>query len=271
MRSAWTGVVVFAVGLGCGDRSPAPPPDPPPAAATPTPDDEPWRFRPTLEQHLPAEAVAEPVLELSLPREHTAIVLAAVLRSGSDHVSLERWTFEQTPEQTLRLVEGGEALVRLRPGERHRELSELRRSLATPRAVLTRPIGLPGDDPEAVVATLAEAFRTLHDPARSPRERVLAAATVVRGLDDTIVLERDAVWQVAALLDPPPATTAVTRTSERRATVTLGPAEHPATLQLQRKSSGWAIATFDAPTGSDGSGGSGGSGGSDGSGAVVEL
>ncbi|MCA9706411.1 MAG: hypothetical protein KDK70_11225 [Myxococcales bacterium] len=120
--------------------------------------DEPWRFRSTLDQHLPAGAVAEPLMELSLPRQQRVIVLAAVLRAGAPEVGVERWTFEQIPgEEGLTLVEGGERLVRLSPGPRHQQLGDLRRSLAQPRAVLTRPVGL-GDEPEATLEALRAAL-----------------------------------------------------------------------------------------------------------------
>lgn len=232
---------------GCGrastpDETEAKAPTKAPAEAR-----DPWRFRPTLEQHLPGGAVAEPILELSLPRKQTVMVLAAVLREGSPTVDVERWTFEQTPgEETLGLVEGGQPLLRLRPGPRHSELGELRRSLATPRAVLTRPLGL-GSDPEATLRELTTALRTLRDPAGDGRARVHAAATVVRGLDDAVVLERDAIWELDALLDPPPHAIDVQTLSERRARATLTLEGRTATVQLQRKTEGWAVVGWRAP------------------------
>ncbi|MEM9461962.1 MAG: hypothetical protein AAGF11_47825 [Myxococcota bacterium] len=242
-------LLLMSASPGCG-RDPAP--DQPRASrSTPTPATTgPWRFVPTLEQHLPAGAVAEPILELSLPRVQTVIVLAAVLRQGSPSVNIERWTFEQTPgEESLSLVEGGQALLRLRPGPRHQELAELRRQLATPRAVLTRPLGL-GDEPRATLDQLTAALSTLGDPASEGRARVQAAATVVRGLDDAVVLERDAIWELDDLLDPTPpvieVAIEVSMLSERRARATLTRQGHTATLELQRKTEGWAVAAIDA-------------------------
>ncbi|MCX4241863.1 hypothetical protein [Paraliomyxa miuraensis] len=216
----------------------------------PTPDraTEPWRFVPTLEQHLPAGAVAEPVLELSQPRQRSVVVLAAVLRSGSEHVELERWTFEQNPDgESLRMVEGGTAIVRLRPGSRHPQLAELRRAVAAPRAVLTRPMGLPADEPKAALDQLAAALGILHDGGAEPRARVQAAATVVRALDDTVLLERDATWEVAAALDPVPSEIEIQRLSDRRAKAIIERPGGAATLELQRKTGGWAVSSADVP------------------------
>lgn len=163
-------------------------------------------------------------------------------------MELERWTFAQSPDgQTLQLVEGGEALVRLRPGTRSPKLGELRRELATPRAVLTRPVGLSVDDPRAVLDMLATAFATLRDAKAEPKARLGAAATVVRGLDDAVIFERDAAWEVAELLLPMPAKVEVEVLAERRARAKLTHAGGTATLELQRKSEGWAIAAVERP------------------------
>jgi hypothetical protein len=176
------------------------------------------------------------------------VVLAAVLRAGAEHVELERWTFAQSPDgQSLQLVTGGEALLRLRPGTRHPELTELRRELAAPRVVLTRPLGLPAAEPRALLDQLASAFATLHDVKAEPRARVQAAATVVQGLDDAVAFDRDAIWEVAALLAPAPAEIEVEVLAERRARARLPHAGGTATLELQRKSDGWAIAAVERP------------------------
>ena len=212
-----------------------------------------WRFVPTLEQHLstevPGGAVGETVLELSQPRQRAVVILAAVLRAGAEHVELERWTFAQSPDgQSLQLVEGGEAMVRLRPGTRNPKLTELRRELAAPGVVLTRPVGLPSaTDPERFLGALATAFATLRDAKAEPKARVRAAADVVRALDDTVVFERDAIWEAAELLDPLPEALEVQALGERRARVTLPHAGGTATLELQRKTHGWAIASMERP------------------------
>jgi hypothetical protein len=208
-----------------------------------------WRFVPTLEQHLPAGAVGETVLELSQPRQRTVVILAAVLRAGAAHVELERWTFAQSPDgQSLQLVEGGEPMVRLRAGTRNPRLTELRRDLAAPGVVLTRPIGLPSvADPEPFLGALAAAFATLRNAKAEPRERVHAATVVVRGLDDTVVLERDAIWEVAELLGSLPGEVVVQVLGERRARAKLPHAGGTATLELQRKSDGWAITAVERP------------------------
>src|SRR5690606_3331955 len=165
---------------------------------------------------------------------------------GSPHVELERWTFAQSPDgESLLLQEGGEALVRLRSGPRHPKLGELRRALAAPRVVLTRPLGLHATEPRSALDELSAAVATMRDPTAEPRTRVKAAATVVRGLDDTVVFERDAIAALADRLDPPPSAVQVQSLSDRRARATL---EHPAghaTLELQRKADGWAVAAVE--------------------------
>lgn len=204
-----------------------------------------WRFVPTLEQHLPAGAVGVPVLELSRPRQRTVTILAAVLRAGAEHVELERWTFAQSPDgQSLQLVTGGEALVRLRPGPRSAALTELRRDIAAPNVVLTRPVGLAADA-RATLDALSKAFATLRDANAEPRARVEATATVVRGLDDTVIFDRDAVGEVAEVLDPAPAQLELDALSERRARAKLSYAGGTVMLELQRKSDGWAIVAIE--------------------------
>lgn len=251
-----------AAWLGACDETKAPAPGPAPAAeskASAEQSAEPaaFRFVPTLEQHLPAGAVGVPVVELSQPRQRQVVILAAVLRAGAEHVEIERWTFTQSADgQSLQLVDGGEAMLRLRPGARNPKLADLRRELAAPRVVLTRPLGLPGDEPFAVLEQLTKAIGTLRDAKAEPRARVEAAATVMRGLDDAVVFERDAIAEVADLLVPappagPPLPAGVEMLSERRARVKLldpaSTAGPPAVLELQRKSDGWAIASLDRP------------------------
>jgi hypothetical protein len=260
--------LLLALSWGCGGASTSG--DGPGDAAattarTPTEPDAsgPWRFVPTLEQHLPAGAVGEPVLELSQPRQRTVVIVAAVLRAGAEHVELERWTFAQGPDgQSLERVDGGEPILRLRPGPKNPNLAVLRRELAAPGVVLTRPMGLPVDPPLALIEQLTLASLTVRDPQAEPRARVRAAATLMRGLDDTVVFERDAIGELAMLLAPPPhgrgpRPAEVERLGERRARVTLHePAEGAlggtTVLELQRKSDGWAISSLErasaAPT-----------------------
>lgn len=195
---------------------------------------------------MPAGAVAEPVLELSQPRQRSVVIVAAVLRAEAEHVELERWTFTQSPDgESLVLVEGGQALVRLRAGARHPQLGDLRRDLAAPRVVLTRPVGLPVAEPAALLEQLSKDLAALDDATLEPRVRVQAAASVVRALDDGLVFERDAIWEVAELLDPAPPQLGVERLADRRARATVTLADGTATLELQRKSEGWAISTLE--------------------------
>ena len=239
---------------GCGDQAPAEPPPTAqaPSEATPSPaTPSRWRFRPTLDANLPEGAVAEPVLELSEPRQRTVVVLAAVLRPGAPHVELERWTYEQIPnkEEGLRVLEEGQPAVRLRPGPRSELLGDLRRRLAAPRVVVTRPVGLT-PTPAELIPRLAEALATMADSAASPRDRVVATATAVQGLDDAIVLEREALGPLSAALVPAPASEALTveQESSRRATVSFDKDGSTVSLGLQRKSEGWAVVSAKLPS-----------------------
>ncbi len=252
-RLAWvmTAGCSAPLALGCGGGEVAKTGDgplPAPQVETPTsPADErsPWRFRPTLDQHLPPDAVGQPVMELSEPRSGTAVIVAAVLRAGAPHVEIERWTFKPNPDgQTLDLVEEGLPVLRLRPdATRHPELAELRRRLAAPRVVLTRPAGLDVPEPGDLVPRISTALTTMQDPQAQPRARVEAAATVIRGLDDAVVLEHDGVGELATLLVPTPRATAVEVHSKRRATVTVAAEGQSTRLGLQRKALGWVIAS----------------------------
>jgi hypothetical protein len=245
------GLVACGGGQGTDGRDGRDHPDPskaPEAPAETAVDAVRWRFVPTLEQHLPAGAVGETVLELSHPRQRTVVILAAVLRAGAEHVELERWTFAQSPDgQSLQLVNGGEPMVRLRPGTRSPALGDFRRELAVSRVVLTRPMGLPAADPRALLDTLATAFTTVRDAKAEPKARVKAAAVVVQGLDDTVIFERDASWEVAEILMSMPAEVEVEVLAERRARASLAHAGGTATLELQRKSDGWAISAVERP------------------------
>ncbi len=219
------------------------------ATAAPAKTDARWRFRPSLEQSLPPGAVAEPVLELSEPRQIRALVLAAVLRPNAEHVEIERYSFEQNPDgESLRLLQDGEAMLRLRPGgTRHPELAEIRRRLAAPRVVLTRPVGLDVAEPGDLIERVSTALATMQDTAKDPRARVEAAATAVRGIDDALLLEHDAMGELAALIVPMPASTAVTRDSERRATLLVAADGRSMQLGAQRKSDGWVLVSMSPP------------------------
>lgn len=238
------------MGAGC-ERDESPPrgeavEPSPPAAASPDPQ---WRFVPTLEQFLPEGAVAQPVLELSEPRQRTVLVLAAVLRAGAEHVQLERWTYEQIPDQEdgLRVREAGTVAVALHPGPAPEGLDPLRRRLAAPSTVLTRPVGLDADGPAALVERVATELATVRNPGADARARVTAAATVVRALDDTVLLSAGAVASLSTVLVPAPAELSIASASDRRATVSFDAQGRTVTLQLQRKSDGWAIVSAEFP------------------------
>ena len=193
--------------------------------------------------------MAEPVLELSEPRQRTVLVLAAVLRGGQEQVRIERWTYEQIPDQEdgLRVVDEGEVVLQLQPGPPHPELAELRRRVAAPGTVLTRPVGLEVRGPDKLIERLAAELAIVRNPSAEPRARARAAATVFRALDDTVAMRGNGIAELATVLVPAPARTAVSKDSERRATVTFEAAEQTVTLGLQRKADGWAIVSAEIP------------------------
>ncbi len=233
---------------GCGDQAARPASTQAVPATAPAPEPSPWRFGPTLDQHLPSDAVAEPLLELSMPRRAQVLILAAVWRPTTKQVELERWTFGQIPDQEeLSLVEGGQPLVRLRPGPRGAELTEIRRRIAAPGAVLTRPIGLSVPGPAEALAALTAAAARLDAPGTEPRERVEALATLFRGLDDPVIFNRDSIATVVDLLGTRPQTSPPQQLSSRRARVTLTTPSGPGVLELQRKSGGWVLASIKPP------------------------
>lgn len=250
-RSGWAPPLLLVGGLigplaGCGQSPDSPPP---PSTSRESPTDTPrprstWRFQPTLDANLPLDAIAETVLELSEPRQRSVVIVAAVLRSGADHVELERWTFEQIPnqEEGLRLVDTGKPIARLRPGGARRpELDALRRRIASPWVVLTRPVGIEVSDPGALVKRLAVAFAMMRSLDAEPRARVQALATIVRGLDDTVVLDRDGIAELSTVLVPAPGALSIQSQSKRRARVSFQVTERSVTLEVHRKAEGWVI------------------------------
>lgn len=250
-RCRWlvAGLVSLGTAWSTGCDSSAPPPAESPRSepATQAPAES-WRFRPTLEEHLPSGAVAEPVLELSEPRQRTVLVLAAVLREGADHVEIERWTYEQIPNQDegLRVVDEGRPVIRLQPGAPDPELSEIRRRVAAPGTVLTRPVGLDVAGPAKLVERLAAELAIARNPSAEPRARVRAAATVVRALDDMVALRANGIGRLATVLVPAPRPT-VQSESERRATASFEVDGRQVSLGMQRKSDGWAIVSTEIP------------------------
>jgi len=184
------------------------------------------------------------VLELSEPRQRSVVIVAAVLRSGTEHLELERWTFEQIPnqEEGLRLVDAGKPIARLRPGgARPPELDALRRRIASPWVVLTRPVGVDVSDPGALVERLATAFATMRNLDAEPRSRVQALATIVRGLDDAVVLDRDGIGELSTVLIPAPRELSIQSQSKRRARVSFQVTGRSVTLELHRNAEGWVV------------------------------
>ena len=151
---------------GCrDDGSPSPTPSRPAPA-----DAGPWRYSDELKAAEP-DTPHRIVLEVSRGDRGRAWVVAATWRE--DAPRLEVWTFEQRPDDVA-LAEAGRPVTRAQsrddPPPAH---DELRRNLATPGAVIERPLGRPAPDAAAFVTEL----RALATKAAAGGAAVIVAAS----------------------------------------------------------------------------------------------
>jgi hypothetical protein len=164
-----------------------------------------WFFRPTFEQNLPAGVVGVPLLEAAMPDHAQVRIIAASARADDPVLGIDVWTYDQrNPKEVLELVGTPEPVLRLDPAHASSPaLPLLRRQLAAPGTRVVRPMGLvleEGSSLAAGVNMLQQAATTVRSPGADPRARVEALATLVRGLDDALVLEIDAVGEIAHIL-----------------------------------------------------------------------
>lgn len=253
------GVVALAgavAALACCDRRSDPDASAATVAATPSPtpeptvDGEPWRYGEELGAATPGLDVV-PVLELSAAGRGRAQVVAAVQRPGTPlpPVTVEIWTFEQRGED---LSPAGEPRVLVPtvhdatddieddPTAR----DELRLARATPGTVLFRPLGLPVKSAADLLPRLAELARAARDPATPAAERANALATLLRGVDDDVLLDGRLATLLDVLSKEPLKLSATESSSERR--VRLATTTAPVvTFDVWKEGDGWVLAAFD--------------------------
>ncbi len=215
-RSTWSGLaLLIACACQAGDASTpngapaqsAKRAEPPTAAtAAKTSDEARWRYLPafqaTREQLVTGGAAAELLLEVANGRTGRARFLVAAARPGQDPaLRLELWSLSQNNAKGL-LQRSGEPIVvgRLRPSDpRAPELERLREEIATPGVEKTRLRGLPGENPAKFLEALARARAlALKDGPAETRARALAE--VVHGVDDPLLLDRDALYRVLEVI-----------------------------------------------------------------------
>jgi hypothetical protein len=186
------------------------------------------------------------VLEVANGRTGHAQFLVAVLRPGDATLQIERWQFTQNNERGLLEIqhEGSpRGIVRLRERDPHAPaLDRLREEIATPGVTSTRPRGLPAEGPAAFLERLAAATATARASESDAATRVAALAELVRGVDDLILLERDALYRVFEGLAAGPWTIASIETlSSRRARAQISGPGAPLRVELTQTRDGWIL------------------------------
>ena len=258
-RSRWSALALAAVcacqGGTASERAPAAATPSPSASATPedTSNEPRWRYLPAF--RAVAEPLGEggvgaaPVLEVANGRTGHARFLVAVVRPGEDpELRVELWAFSQNNARGL-LEPAGEpiaAVVRLRSSDpRAPELERLREEIATPGVEKTRPRGLESETPTAFVEALTRAAKAASAPGEASA-RAEALARVIRGVDDTILLERDAVFRVFELAEVDRDWVEIepsSPTSRRRRLDAAAPND-PLSLELLQTRDGWILSAI---------------------------
>jgi hypothetical protein len=233
-----------------GQPTPEAPGDPEPSSTDASPGAANWRFRETLDKSLPAGTTVEPIIEAAMPDAGQVRIVAATHRAEADlHLSIEVWTFDQSgPDGTLVLAGEPRPILRLLDeGGTPDELKTLRRELAAPGTTVVRPVGIAAPDAGALVRELADAARVVLDEDAEARARVDAVATLVRGVDDAIVLERDGLGDVIETLAAGAVEVsdeAQASTRRRSASVTIGGRTWD--VAMIKKGGGWVVSQLAA-------------------------
>jgi hypothetical protein len=236
----------------CGDRESRPAEDGKPAAEEPEKAPGPvlrWRFLPTLKASLPSDVTAVPIMEVGLPHRGKVRIVAAAFRPGqAPSLRVELLDFDQNNERDRLELEGEPTtILRLEAGQaRSKELLPLRRQMAAPQSKVYRPLGLDVAGPAELVAALAAAAATIRDETAEARARAQALADLVRGLDDSIVFERDELHAVLEELGKGPWTSAEDAAiSPRRHSVIATAHGRSLKLEIVRASGGWALVSME--------------------------
>jgi len=186
----------------------------------------------------------EPLLEVASPDEARLHIVAAVHRPGATPpLRVEQWPFTQHNEKGTLAPEGDPvAVIPIRVGESEPpELAELRVRLASASSQIARPVGLPHEDAETLLAALTQHAKVVRDPKASPDAQVAALAAVFRGFDDHVVFEtRDLPGAIDSLASDAWRSGEARSISARRTAVTIA-GEPPQVIEIAKKSGGWAI------------------------------
>jgi hypothetical protein len=243
----------------CGREESRPAKDAGPVAEEPAPGPVlRWRFLPTLQASLPSGVTAVPIMEVGLPHRGKVRIVAAAFRPGrATQLRVEVLDFDQNNERDkLELEREPTPILRLDGAKpRSKELATLRRQMATPQSKVYRPLGLDVAGPAELVARLAAAATEARDETAGPRERAQALADLVRGLDDSIVLERDELHSVIDEFENGPwSIDEDTKQGARRHSVLVTAQGRSLRLEIVRASGGWALVSMEPTTATHGSG-----------------
>lgn len=218
----------LALPTGCKGNGPKPSEDTKPVVAVDSTQKSAFVYEPTLRKVVAPDIPVAVVMEVELPDSGELYILAAVAR---ERPALELHHFETKdgivqpdgadPVQPIRLAPDDEALA---------NLGELRRTFNAPGSTRRRPIGLDVEAPGALVAELTQARQEFEQGSHQ------ALATLLRGLSDAIVFERDAVPEALEALAGL-GEFETTMHGERRAE--LVGAE--STIVCHRRSGGWVV------------------------------
>jgi hypothetical protein len=217
-----------------------------------------WRFLPTLQASLPSGVTAVPIMEVGLPHRGKVRIMAAAFRPGQKTpLRVELLDFDQNNERDKLELEGEPtSILRLDgAGSRSKELLPLRRQMAAPRSKVYRPLGLDVAGPAELVARLTTAAKTTRDDTAGAQDRAQALADLVRGLDDSIVFERDELYLALETFGQGPwSIEQDAAESARRHAVVATARGRSLKLGIVRTSGGWTLASMEPVSETHGSG-----------------
>ena len=231
--------------VACGDASApnsAPQSEPVPRAEASGSDKTEFAFAPTVQQHAPDGLEFEILLEVGNADEASLDVVVASAASGrTPKVRIELWTFDQRDKTKLEPKADPAWLLPLQAGQTpdaEAQLPRLKRALALPNSVKTRPMGLATDSPGEALQAIAAAAKTATEPAGELRDRLAALVTVFRGVSDEVFFDRTALLRLLQLAtEGTLSSAAFDSSSPRRA----GTSVDGTKLELLKSSGGWAV------------------------------
>lgn len=174
----------------------------------------------------------------------TIDTVAAVHRPDRDpQVAFELWHFiVRGAEQSVLPGAANEPILRLRREDPAAEaLASLRVLAATPGNTVLRPRGVESDGAADLLVHLADAARTSQDPRATVDSRLWALSELIRGLDDHLVLERDAVFRVVEVFAAGAPEIASTEELGARRVRMRTSGESPLVLEILRGRDGWVL------------------------------